>query len=488
LVRFFGCAGLSALLIAAPVVLPPSPVNAQVTTYSAKNHSDVTVVPIYDYAIPIPNTTILFGYDFTSRSQRDFVPFAQNLGFNVQVVGDLAGPSWSLSVYSPGNAQPVMEVSSKARISPLQGSSSQPLMCAWGPNKSATVLFFESDTPDALFPSSNNSDCGPAIFVQVSSQPGPDGAPAFSAFPNSPGAVLQNAQDAVKYVNSQLSSIQGAPQFVFAPPPSPLCTTITIVPASIDLIFGDAVAADVNVRTTSKDFETGPTHGVLKVRNDEILHAADISSGPLFEHELLHALGIGHSGQAFGRAPQNSKTDIMSLTGTLDGLNTAFLPLTADEKQAVAELYGSATITLSASQRQKYCRLYNPTAATAATGGGGGGAGSGSGSGSGGSGSCLMTCPSPFVVEPNSCSCVCGKTSSSCFPDSLDADQCQCVHVTHSFCFNSCPQGSFPDPSVNCQCVPEIGAQGGGGGGGDECDPTKQVDDSFFGDSFACGP
>jgi hypothetical protein len=453
----------------------PSAVNAQVTTYPATSHSDVTVLPIADYAIPIPNSTILFAYDFTSRSHRDFVPFAQNLGFNVQVVGKLAGSSWSLSVYTPGNTNPVMEVASKARISRLQGSTSLPLMCAWGPNKSATVIFFESDTPDALFP---QSDC-PGIFVQVSSQQGPDGAPPFSAFPNS--SILQNAQDAVKYLNSQLVSIPGAPALVFAPPPSPLCTTITIVPASIDLAFDNAVAAELNVRTTSKDFETGPTHGIIKVRNDEILNAGD---GPTLEHELLHALGIGHAGEALGHAPQFSSTDIMSLTASKDGLNRAFLPLTADEKQALAELYGSATVTLSASQRQKFCRVYDPTAATAATGGGGTGTGTG-GSGSGsGSGSCLLTCPSPMVVEPNSCSCVCGLTASSCLPGFVDTQNCQCYNsrVT-GMCFNACPQGTFADPSVNCQCVPEIGAQGGATG----CDPSKQVGNDSDGNGVQCG-
>src|SRR5690348_10094997 len=125
-------------------MLPPSPANAQVTTYSATTHSDVTVLPIADYTIPIPNKVILFGYDFTSRPPQDFIPFAQNLGFNVQVIGNLTGGSWSISVYIPGNAMPVMEVDSKAGVSTGQPAGTQPLTCAWGPTKTATVYFGES--------------------------------------------------------------------------------------------------------------------------------------------------------------------------------------------------------------------------------------------------------------------------------------------------------------------------------------------------------
>jgi len=165
-----------------------------------------------------------------------------------------------------------------------------------------------------------------------------------------------------------------------------------------------------------------------------------------------------------GHPLATSSTDIMATTATS---SPAFLPLTADEKQALTDIYGSTPISLSASERKRFCITAN--AANAAQGGGG----TGTGTGGSGSGSCSLSCPFPQVVEPNSCSCVCALTASSCFPNFVDAQACQCYSVTHSFCFNSCPQGSFADPSLNCQCVPEIGAQGSG-----SCDPTKQVGDS----------
>src|SRR5262249_2200729 len=95
-------------------------------------------------------------------------------------------------------------------------------------------------------------------------------------------------------------------------------------------------------------------------------------------------------------------------------------------------------------------------------------------------GSCLLSCPSPFVVEPNSCSCVCGKTASSCFPNFVNADQCQCYSVDSGLvCLGTeCPPGTFPDRTANCQSIQNIGPQGGGG----SCDPTKDVvGDTVFG-------
>jgi len=456
--RIFGWAGLSALLIAAPLMFPPSVVNAQVTTYSATTKSNVTVLPTADYAIPIPNLIILSGYDFTSRTPQDFVPFAQNLGFNVQVIGDLTGASWSISVYSPGNAKPVMEVSSKPAASTGQPSGTLPLKCAWGPNKTATVNFGESGTPDALFP---KSDC-PGIFVQVSSQPGFQSQP-FSAFGTK---ILDDTQAAINYVNSQLSSIPGAPQLLFAPPPSPSCTTIFIAPATAAGVE-NGVALEITTRSFFEFTFVSPK-ALVSVRNDQVLNPSTFGggSGPILEHEFLHALGLGHTGEALGHPLVASSTDIMSTTGAPAFGDRVFLPLTADEKQALTEIYGSTPITLSATQRQKYCR---PATNTNSAGGppppppppGGGG-----------SGSCLLTCPFPTVVEPNSCSCVCGLTSSSCLPGFLDAQNCQCYNVRTSICTNSCPPGSFADPSANCECVPEIGSQGGGG-----CDPSKDVGD-----------
>jgi hypothetical protein len=454
--RIFGGARLGALLIAAALMFQPSAVNAQVTTYSATTHSDVTVLPLADYAIPIPNLTILSGYDFTSRTPQDFIPFAQNLGFNVQVVGDLTGSSWSISVYTPGNAKPVMEVDSKAGASTGQPSGTLPLMCAWGPNKTATVDFGEDGTPSALFPP---SDCPNAIFVQVSSQPGSLNSPPFAAFGNNP--VLQNTQDAVNYLNSQLSSIPGAPQLLFAPPTSPNCAKITIVPAATSAFPLDTVADERNWRFL---FGTPlAPNGMIRLTNDGIENPTTYAAGPLLEHELLHALGLGHTGEAMGHPARSSSTDIMSLTAESSDGTRVFRPLTADEKQALTEIYGSNPIKLSASQRQKFCKVIDPNATS-----GGGGAPPPPAPGS-----CSLSCQFPQVVEPNSCSCVCVLTASSCFPASVDAQNCQCYSVKTRICVNACPQGSFADPTANCQCTPEIGPQGGGDG----CDPSKQVGD-----------
>jgi hypothetical protein len=473
--RIFGWAGLSTLLIAATVIFQPSAVNAQVTTYPATNHSNMTALPLEDYPIVIPNTAILSAYDFTSRLAKDFVPFAQNLGFNVQVIGTLTGSSWSISVYTPGNAMPVMEVTSKAAsITTGPPAGNQPLKCAWGPNRTATINFRESQTPDALFPP---SDCK-GIFVQVSPKPG------FQVPPFSSSPILQNAQDAVNYLNSQLTGIPGAPQFLFAPPPSPGCTAITILPASSSGLPSGDVAVEMNI-THIAEFSFATTQGTIQLENDDGANPNDYNAGPLLEHELLHALGLGHTGEAMGHAPFFSPTDIMSLTSTTNGITRAFTPLTADEKQALKDIYGGLPLSLSASERKKFCITANQ--ANAAEGGGSGATGSGTGAGTGsGSGSCLLTCPSPFVVEPNSCSCVCSLTASACLPGFVDAQQCQCYRTKSTLltCDPSivCPAGSFADPTVNCQCVAEIGAQAGNG-----CDPSKTVDDPSEGGGVQCG-
>lgn len=476
--RISGWAGLGTLLIAAPLMFPPSAVTAQVTNYPATTRSNTTVLPIMDYTIAIPNLTILSGYDFATRSAKDFIPFAENLGFNVQVVGDLTGTSWSIVVYTPGNTNPIMEIDAHAGASTGQPAGTRPLMCAWGPNKTATVDFGEDQKPTALVPPSG---CPNAIFVQVSPNPGFLNSPAFAAFPNNP--ILQNAQDAINFLNSQLSSIPNAPQLIFAPPGSPNCAKIMIIPSATSTFPVGTMAEEQNMRFLF-GIPLAP-NGLIRIRNDEIANPTDYAAGPLLEHEILHALGIGHTGEAMGHAPMYSSTDIMSLTGTSNlGFTSVFIPLTADEKQALTEIYGNTSITLSASQRQKFCQPASTTQSAAGGGSTGSGTG-GTGTGGSGSGSCLLTCSSPFVVEPNSCSCVCGKTSSACFPNFVDTQSCQCYSVKSTLltCDPSivCPAGSFADPTVNCQCVAEIGAQGTG-----SCDPSKQVTDPDTG-AVSCG-
>ena len=284
---------------------------------------------------------------------------------------------------------PVMEVDSKPGANTGQPAGTLPLMCAWGRNKTATVDFGESGTPRALFP---KSDCL-GIYVSVSSKPGFKTQP-FSAF-NSP--ILQNTQDAITYLNSQLSSIPGAPQFFFASPPSRSCIQIGIVPAAKEVLPPNSIATENNIRINF-DQSLAPTIGLINLRNDEALNPNDYGAGPLLEHELLHALGLGHSGDAMGAPFMYSSTDIMSLTGTSNaGLTSAFIPLTADEKQALKEIYGTTPITLSASQREKFCKVIDPNATAAAAGGGT----------TGGTGidptppSCSLSCQLPLVLDPD---------------------------------------------------------------------------------------
>ncbi len=69
---------------------------------------------------------------------------------------------------------------------------------------------------------------------------------------------------------------------------------------------------------------------------------------------------------------------------------------------------------------------------------------------------CGLLCSEPWVLDPETCTCVCGLDNSDCAPYKVaNTSSCTCV------CASSCPPGQTQDP-VTCQC------SGGDDGGGDD--------------------